>query len=244
MSSILAKLMRSRRWMALRQHPPGGSSPHRPCWLHHTWWRTCMRWVSIVPVIWWRKAYSRLGLRIGGCSHITLLTHYGNIIPRNSSIKEPWSTPTCRRASETPSSAPSAGCSRDPAPAAAAAPAPFLRRVSPQAVLFRGVTAGLGTATSNTLPAARPRSPGSDQRPRSRRRKRTDADRAGAGPAAGPATQRRPPIGRPSSRFSLFSLSCPCCLFVSVQQVKDFNAVAKSEQHFHYGAPQEGGSSY
>lgn len=36
MSSILAKLRRSRRQMALRQQPPGGSSPQRPCWLHHT----------------------------------------------------------------------------------------------------------------------------------------------------------------------------------------------------------------
>lgn len=110
MSSILAKLMGSMRRMALRQHPPGGSSPQRPCWLHHTWWRTCVRWVPIVPIMRWRKAYSRLGLRIRRCSHIALLTHYENIIPRNSSIKEPWSAPARRRASESLRSAPSAGC--------------------------------------------------------------------------------------------------------------------------------------
>lgn len=47
-----------------------------------------MRWVPIVSIMGWRKAYSRLGLRVGGCSHISLLTHYENIIPRDSSTKE------------------------------------------------------------------------------------------------------------------------------------------------------------
>lgn len=123
MSSVLAKLMGSRRRMALRQHPPRGSRPQRPRRLYHAWWRTCMRRVPIVPIMRWRKANSRLGLRIGRCSHITLLAHYENIIPRNSSIKEPCSAPARRRASESPRSGRSAGCPGDPAPAAAAAPA-------------------------------------------------------------------------------------------------------------------------
>ena len=126
----------------------------------------------------------------------------------------------------------------DPAPAAAAAPAvPRLGPVSPQAGLARGVAAGLGTATSNTLPAARPRHPGSDQRLRSSRRTRTNAGRAG--PEAAPATQRGTRIGRASSLFFVLS-PLPVrlvCLFLSLQQVKDFNAVAESEQHFHRGAP-------
>lgn len=35
-SSVLAKLGGSRRWRALRQQPPGCSSPQRPGRLHHT----------------------------------------------------------------------------------------------------------------------------------------------------------------------------------------------------------------
>lgn len=182
MSSILAKLMGCRRWMALRQHPPRGSSPQRPCWLHHTWWRTCVRWVPIVAIMWWRKAYSRLGLRIGRCSHVTLLTHNEIIIPRNTSKKEPCSAPARRRTSESLRSAPSAVAPGNPAPAAATAPAaPCPGLVSLQAGLAHRVAAGLGTATSNTLPAARPRRGDWDQRPRSRQRTRTDADTAGRG---------------------------------------------------------------
>lgn len=40
--------------------------------------------VPIVPVVRGRNAHSRLGLRIGGCRHVTLLAHYENIIPKES----------------------------------------------------------------------------------------------------------------------------------------------------------------
>lgn len=40
-----------------------------------------MRLVSIVPIMRCRKAHPRLGLGIGGCCHVTLLTHYENVIP-------------------------------------------------------------------------------------------------------------------------------------------------------------------
>lgn len=49
-----------------------------------------MRGVPIVPIMRWRKAHPRLGLRIGWCRHITLLAHDENIIPRESSIKESY----------------------------------------------------------------------------------------------------------------------------------------------------------
>lgn len=40
--------------------------------------------VPIVPIVRGRNAHSRLGLRIGGCRHVTLLAHYENIIPKES----------------------------------------------------------------------------------------------------------------------------------------------------------------
>lgn len=46
-----------------------------------------MRWVFIVFIIWWRKVYFRLGLRIGGCGYIILLIYYENIILRDGFIK-------------------------------------------------------------------------------------------------------------------------------------------------------------
>lgn len=54
-----------------------------------TCWGTCVGRIPIVPVVCWREAHPRLGLRVGGCRHITLLTHYENVIPRGTSTKEP-----------------------------------------------------------------------------------------------------------------------------------------------------------
>lgn len=144
-----------------------------------------------------------------------------------------------RRASESPRSGRSAGCPGDPAPAAAAAPA-APRLASPRA----GVPAGWSRSPScsragnchvKASPGGAPPAPGSDQRPRSRRRARTDASGAGRGrlppPGAARALAERPPL------FALFSPSCFVCWFVSLQQVKDINAVAKLEPQFHRGFP-------
>lgn len=107
--------------------------------------------------------------------------------------------------------------------------------VSPQSGLAHRVAAGLGTATSNTLPAARPQRRGSDQLPRSRRRTRTDptgrggAGRGRTGGGAGPGARRA--YWRPILPFPppLFASSRLFCLF-SYNRSKIFNAVVKSEQ--------------
>lgn len=69
MSSILAKLMWSRRRGARRQHPPG-RGPHGPCWLHGTCkgraWirggrRKALKWegrTALGPVVWERPGLS------------------------------------------------------------------------------------------------------------------------------------------------------------------------------------------
>jgi hypothetical protein len=66
-----------------------GMNNHTQVTCHFTWWRCCKGRIPIVPIMRWGKTHSRLGLRVGGCGHITLLTHYENIIPEDSSAKEP-----------------------------------------------------------------------------------------------------------------------------------------------------------
>lgn len=96
---------------------------------------------------------------------------------------------------------------------------------------------------------SRPRAPGAGlpPGPRSRgARARTPAARGPRGGAfgGGPSGRGRLPspggslAARPAFIFSPFWAG----LFVSLQRVKDFNAVAKSEQHFHGGAGRKEGT--
>lgn len=78
-------------------------------------------------------------------------------------------------------------------------PEPLTRPASPQPGLTLGVAAGLGTATSNPLPAARP------QRRAWTRRRAPACARAQLPAAAGRGHRTGPARGRATSPFSLFA---------------------------------------